>query len=496
MRLLAILALLGGTALAQVGLGGQAGLNAYPVNAPVISAVTESPDSTTVVLAWTTNIASDSRGKCSTEVAADSGIAVVGTSHQIVVAGLVPSTAYTCTVQSGSTTAIVAATTTAVPTSTPVTSVTFNIGSLTDYNTTSPPCLMHGDTYYCAESSDGVDYCTTDDTSTGWSSACNVSSNTMIMKFTSESPFVGASVNALSTYGPQGTNTQNLYSPKQEGMFGMSGNLYTFLTRQNEQGGSNLTQFYGNILESQDHGATWNNYLAQTTYTTTGTDNIPPTATIFTITTPTNFATCSFVLHGADDGTNGYLVAANRINNANAFVYEMCAGTGTSGSSWNNDDKAYLLRCPRAYFLTGGYQNPNNWQAYVSGDGTLDANWTSNLANAGVILTNTGKLSLPSSQYFPALNRYLTAFFYYPSGAGTSSNCTMLVYESEYPWGPFTLVGTQNNTPSGYYNLIFFQRSALAATFASTSVTYFTTGDFHSGATGYHMFIGTMNISH
>jgi len=467
---------------------GQGGLNGWFKNSPTISAVTQSTSATTVVLQWTTSIASDSRGNCGSEEAVDDGIQSGVTSHEIIVAGLSPSTSYTCTVVSGTTTATITATTTALAATTPITGI--SIGSITNYNSTSPPSQMNGDTFYNFVSNDGTTYMTTDDT-IGWGPT-GTSSAILLAKFTSLSPLTGTNVNPLSGYGPCCTpQGQQGLSPKLNGLWGQAGQLYISLTNQLQTGFAYF-QFYGSMIFSNDHGATWNNMQAPTTFASNGTPMTPYTKTLFPGTTPTSFGSSDFVIYGADDGTLGYLVAANRFDNGDAFVYGISNNVGGSGAAWNNGDHYYLWRVPRAKLSR---LNATDYQFYVSGDGTLDASWSNAQSSSLPIITNTGELSIASIQYIPALNRYLLMTFYYPSGAADPANSVWLVYESPHPWGTWTLISTSTYPTLGYYNAVILQSDALAATFGSTTMRIMWTGNFDNSP-AYNMNYATMTVSH
>lgn len=456
----------------------------------VISALTQSVDANTVVLTWTTDVTSDTRAACGTHQSPDNGIAAASTSHIIGIAGLTPSTGYTCIVQSGSTTQSISATTSALAASTPITGI--SLGSFVDYNTTpTPPFTMQGDTYYNTRSNDGITYMLTMDT-TGWNGLPPTTSALQIAKFTSESPLIGSTVNYLSAF----PFSYPVPTAKAGGLLSMAGNLYMLLNRL----GTNGNGFYepvtsGSIMASPDHGLTWNNYQNPTTFTTTGANLSPQQIAMWPQNNPnTNWSSNHFVMHGADDGTMGYTVAANRVNDANEYIYIISLGYGTgSNSSVDNNDSTYLMRVPRSKFSR---MNPLDYQYYVSGDGNLDTNWSNSNLSAGVILNNTGKLGWMNIQYLPSLNRYLLMTFYYPTGSGSggANNSVWLEYESPTPWGTWTQIGTQTFTGTGYYSPMMLTDSALAAGFSPTTMTILTTQSFQGS--NYHMYSNTMTVTH
>jgi hypothetical protein len=218
---------------------------------------------------------------------------------------------------------------------------------------------------------------------------------------------------------------------------------------------------------------------------------VPLSTSLWPQTAPTSFASSTFVVYGADDGTLGYLVTANRVDNANAYIYGVSNNVSSANAVWNNGDSYYLWRVPRAKILN---LQASDYQFYVSGDGTLDANWTTSQSGAGAVLSNTGKLSLANIQYIPALNRYLLLTYYYPSGASTPSSTVWLAYESPHPWGAWTQIGTFTFATTGDYNPIVLQSDALAATFGSTTMRSMWTQNF--AGPNYNMFYATMTVSH
>lgn len=490
---LALLALfqLGGGA----SIGGQAALSP-PV---VISSLTESADATTVVLQWTTNVTTNSTASCGSENAADNPVTTNAntTTHENVVAGLSPSTGYTCTVTSDYATQTISATTSALATSTPITGI--SLGTITEYNSTSPPHQAQCDTYANAVSNDGNTYFVCDDVANDNGFSGSQSSAVSLAEFTSlSSTLVAANVNALSGYGACcTTDTPDGYSPKGQGLFAMGGVLYMAFGRQLESQSAYNIQYAGQIIASPDHGATWNNFQYPNTYTSTGEEMSPVTLTMFpSQTTPTNFACSSPVVYGADDGTLGYLVTDNRVDNANAYTYWLSNGqTSGGGCTWDNGDSLYLWRLSRAE-LASSVQQTSTIQCWVSGDGTLDSNWTNNLADCGAVLTNTGKISIVDMEYIPALNRYLLLTYYYPSFSDQASS-VWLAYDCSHPWScNSTPVTTLTWSTQGYYGEYILQPDALDATFSSTTMRVMFTGDFNGGSATYAPNYATMTVDH
>ena len=455
-----------------------------------ISGLTSSSDANSIVLQWTTSGAASSSASCGAEGALPDPAQAAVTSHELPVAGLSPSTGYTCTVCSNGACQNISPATASAPSSTPIIGVSF--GAETAYNSTSPPAQNQGDTYYNTVSSDGVTYVVTDDTTYGFGGSGSVNSAMMVSKFTSLSPLIGQNVNTLEGFGnAEGGPSGSGLSSKLSGLISFDGCLFGAVGYQNENDSGNYNQqYYGNIIRSCDHGATWTNI--QGTNSANGTIPSPYTTTSWPGTTPTNFASPNWVMYGADDGTMGYTTANDRVQNANAYVYVISNGqTSSHTACWTDCDAYYLARTPRATLLA----NPGTtvWQFYTGGDGTQDGAWSTTQANATPILSNAAKLSLASIQYIPALNRYLLLTWYYPSGYGNTT--TWEAYDAPAPWGPFTSVPVTNQpTGYGYYNPVPLQADALAATFSSTTMRVLFAG-YWSGSE-YSLQFATMTVQH
>jgi hypothetical protein len=209
---------------------------------------------------------------------------------------------------------------------------------------------------------------------------------------------------------------------------------------------------------------------------------------------PTAFGAATFVMYGADDGTLGYTAAINRHDNANAYIYLIAnEGAWNGGGPSNGGGNAYYLaRVPRAKISR---LQPDDYQYYVGGDGSLDTGWTSTQANAQPILSNYGELGTANVQYVPALNRYLLFTFFYPHGAGnpgTTFDTTWLIYEAAHPWGPWSLVNTTHWPTQGYYNPVILNDTI---EHGLTPTLLFTGDFFDGGSASYQMYLSTMTIN-
>src|SRR5262249_18374223 len=153
-------------------------------------------------------------------------------------------------------------------------------------------------TFFNCRSNDGVTYLTTDDTQ-GWQQngfPANHGSPLSLVKFTSENPLAGITVNTFSAYGKDSVGTgDDSRSEKNSGLFCMGGNIFMTVGRQLNQAtggmGTNTayTQTAGQMIWSPDKGATWNNFQNPLSFNAAGSPTSPPSASMFGL-TPTNMA--------------------------------------------------------------------------------------------------------------------------------------------------------------------------------------------------------------
>jgi hypothetical protein len=407
----------------------------------------------------------------------DNGVQTGVATHSNIVAGLIPSTAYTCTVTTnltagGTFTATGTVSTTAFPSSTQITDAT--LGTPVNNNTlVSSTYQIKGDTFYNFISDNNRTYVTNDDT-TGFN--LGGSANMAFGVFTSESPLQGVNVNLMSGFGGKATcNGADNNSPKLSGIFSYHGVMYAFIGRQNGPEcpgfvGPQVIQYYGTINVSPDHGATWANFGAPTSYNANGNMMSPTTQTMFA--NSGDFAAPSPIVYGADDDAFG----CSRVDNCDAYLYMISPRVSTvnSGSPFQNGNSLLLARIPLAYLPT---LDTTKIQYYTGGDGSLDANWSTSISSASPIISDSGHVSFASAQYIPSIHRYLFLTWYYPS-ISTTSDTIWKLYEGLHPWSIAAFKTTSDWTPGGFYNPVVFQRSALAG----TNLTLLMGGDWKNAA--------------
>lgn len=478
-KYLAALLLLCGLAASAVAFPHGSGTT--PINA--------SASATTIFAAWNTPTAQTTTLSCGTVLgtynipAVNNGSQTGVNNHTAIVSGLVASTTYFCQATAGTSINFTLATN-STPSSTPILTVTLGTATVASNGQNA------GDTYYNATGSNGITYLATDDTPHGWNSGSNPSSNMMMGDLISTTPFTGANVNRLSNYGSWATcNGDDSRSPKISGMFAYNNVLYAAMGRQYNPNcpgypSGTTTGIYpqtaGAIIKSADNGVSWSNFQTPTTYDVNGSVTTPASATMFA--SSTRCASASFVMYGADNGT---VLPAYRVDNADAYAYITC------GTNWDNGDALYMARIPLSSLAA---LDSSKIQYFTGGDGSLDANWSSSDASISAILSNTGKLGYTDVQYMPSIGRYVMMEWYYPT-LNSFSTTNWIIYEAQHPWGPWTLVnGPTAMSPSGFYNPVVYNPSAITATANGNPMTLLVAGDFTNG-TYYQLYTMSMTLN-
>jgi hypothetical protein len=459
---------------------------------PVISNLVYTVTDTTIVATWTTDTSSDSNLSAGGKAAVDNGLAANSTSHQAIVAGLAPSTLYSCIVTSGGTSSSPQNVTTSVAHSTtPITVVGFG----TDHVTTAD-----GDITYNFLSNDNITYMMRDDAKTPPGGA---GFNQQMDTVTNESTLALSLVNGMSAYGAYATENGtdgpagHTLSNKGNGLFGMAGSLFWF-TGRHYIVGSSRQQYYGNVIRSDDHGATWSNFSAPTTfnangvpyYPNSGSNSIAP----FFFGADSTFGWVTPVRYAGDDGTLGYNTAGNGFSGANAYVYFAILNGPNDAAS-----NVYLGRIPRISLFSLDRTAEQFWIGPTSptdANFVNDANWQSASTGLTSIYTPAAAtVGWPDICFIPAINRYLLFSIYRPNTSSTS-NTIWRVLEGPTPAGPWTLVGTIQNNPSGWYCHTILHRTAASNVLTDNiPLTVVYSGDFNNQIPYYHPTYSTLTVS-
>lgn len=415
-------------------------LNSDPTD--VVYTVTD----TTIAASWTTAAPADSNIFAGDKPGLDNGFPQNVTSHVAIVAGLDPSTTYSCAVESGG------ASSAAVQVTTAPAQPRVAISSATNSEVTTTAFVsansQGGDTFRTFLSNDDNMYLTEDDGYGIVSNTPNSGYATQVAKITDESAFSGGS-SLLTNYGgfaetngTDGTATgasSVALSNKSTGLIGLNGNLHMMVYRQNPPTYS--TWQFLNWIKSPDHGSTWNNFSDPTNFVSGGNVLLPQTPS-----EPAQLYTALIglaipIIYAADDGTLGYATAGNGIDGANAYVYLVYFTTGGTPYS--------LARVPRVYFDAQTTTEFEYWVGSTSpspADFTNDSNWSGSPASATNITTGVTADSYIDVVFIPSVNCYILT----TTGVGNA----FLFYSAPTPAGPWTQFFTQDNTAPGqqWYN--------------------------------------------
>ncbi len=372
------------------------------------------------------------------------------------------------------------------------------LGSVTPYNSINPSNQGNGDTFYNCKSDDGYTYMVSNDNPgfliDGQPSAAFAEMS--LMRVMNESPLTIQTIQRFTNFqSPSGFLSDGLGS-KGFGLFCMDGKLFLSYGRLDQsQRTAAHPDYYGNILMSADHGASFDNPQNPGVFAKDGAPPNPLSSSMWPG-SPATMASMAFVKYGPDDGTLGYFDTRNQHDNGNAFAYTVFNegvwnGGGTGSGTGGN--VLYLARVSRAKLQN---LNGSDWQWYTGGDGNLDSSWSNSESAAEPMLSNPGELGTPDVVYIPALNRYVLLTFFYPTGVGAGGNrldCEWLIYESPHPWGPWTKVFAQEfSGPSGgAYNPIILSDTA----FSGTAPTIMWTGNYASFQY-YGMYFAPITLRH
>jgi hypothetical protein len=419
---------------------------------PVISALTYTVTDSTIVAVWTTDVPADSNLTAGSKAAIDNGVAASSTSHQCVVPGLLPNTLYPCFVTSGGS----SSNPQNVRTNPVQNRLLITSGTMSAITAGTTPA---GDTYRSFVSSDNATYMTQDDGKGFIVGSPSSGYNTQIGKISNETTLAGTLI-SLTNYGALNSSSGTdgpagaAMSNKSTGLFGLNGNLHCFVYRQFPP--TYTTNRYCNWIKSTDHGATWNNFTALSTFTANGnpvTPNSPAEPIQFYdkligIVTP--------VLYAADDGTLGYNTAGQQIDGGNAYVY--C-------SFVKDNTPLYMLRIPRIQFDAQTSSAFEYWVGSASpavADFVNDANWSSSPTSATNILPGATVGAWWQIAFVPRINSYIMTTW-----VGLAPGSRLQCYSSPTPAGPWTLAfnGAANTTVGSiWYGPFPFHRDIITNT--------------------------------
>ncbi|MCU0315009.1 MAG: DUF4185 domain-containing protein [Fimbriimonadaceae bacterium] len=154
------------------------------------------------------------------------------------------------------------------------------------------------------------------------------------------------------------------------------------------------------LISSKDGGITWSDLPAK--------PHFPGS----------RFGGPSFIQYGKGDE-----------NIKDGFVYAI------SGDQWDNGCHLRLGRAPAESIL-----DIKSWSFFTGYQPNGQPLWEPWLHAAVPILSLPNCLGLPEMVYLPAIQRYLLLTWAFPVEFDTVWGGDLIVYESEFPWGPFNFV--------------------------------------------------------
>ncbi len=276
-----------------------------------------------------------------------------------------------------------------------------------------------GDTWVAAWADDDNLYSPSNDT-TGFHEIAN--SNIAFNRISGNDPLhlSGVTVNPMSGYGKAVETGPDGCTWKSSGCTFLDGALYWVVARHHygdDSGDPHRRQTAQNasIIKSTDFGRTWTR-SADANYH----------APMFP---GRRFATPYFIDFGRNRPKHGSLAG---------YVYAL-----SNNGFWDCGDDMVLGRVARSRL---SLLNASDWEFYTGGNGELAGSWSHDMNAAEPILKEPGRFGMTGAVYLTARQRFFMIGWFYPAGGGKMKNAathtTWDFYESPYPWGPWSRIGS------------------------------------------------------
>lgn len=466
---------------------------------PIISGLSYTVTDSTIVATWTTDVSADSNLSAGGKPAIDNGVAAASTAHQAIVVGLLPNKTYSCFVTSGGSSSTPQNVTTNVAQTRILVTAASNGAVTLGSNSNNK-----SDTHRTFLSSDNKVYVTQDDGYGIVLGTPNAGYATQVAALSNEVNMTGgaALITAYGAYAStDGTDgpLADAMTNKNTGLFGLNANLHMFLYRQYPP--TYTTNRYANWIKSTNHGSTWNNFTALSTFVSGGNPVLPHSpsepvqfySNLIGLVTP--------VLYAADDGTLGYNTAGNQIDGANAYVY-MTYYFDANGTNM------YLMRIPRIQFDAQNAAAIQYWAAAgvpTAAKFVNDGSWSNSPASAvnikpaaGSALHDTGLWHQVA--FIPAMNSYMMVQSASYNGDLITNSSNWLTYSGPTPAGPWTLVFNQPNSDSEnlkqWYGFFPFHRDVAGNSAThDVAIKALYAGDFTGAQTNYNINYSTQTLN-
>lgn len=264
-----------------------------------------------------------------------------------------------------------------------------------------PESAVTGDTYPMTWADDDQIYASSGDPMWGW---CLQDTGMDVERFCGSAPgYRITRPNLLPDFLGYGG-----FGPKPSGMICVDGKLY--LAAQNLCGGKpprhGVQSQHGNdahILVSTDHGVTW---------------------------TPSFKDIAAPMFSGNLFGGPAFInFGRNNDHARDGYVYAV------SGDQWDNGSELRLGRVPNEQIL-----NRKAWEWVAEIVEGHEPRWTQEVSQSRPVLVKNRAISLPEMVYLQSLRRYLLLTWRLHEDFSPRAGTDLFIYESPEPWGPFSLV--------------------------------------------------------
>ena len=237
----------------------------------------------------------------------------------------------------------------------------------------------------------------------------------------SPSSLVGAQVNQMDDYGKGGQKEADNATWKACGQECIDNVFYAFVSRNTYGSDSKdplLRQLAVNssLIKSADRGHTW---------TRSARDNYDQPMW------PGSSFGAPFFIHY---GQNGGQVSRD---GAGMYVYAI-----STNGFWNDGDKLILGRVKRSNLPK---LNSKDWEYYAGADGSIAANWSTEIKKAAAVLQRPAKCGQTPVCYVPALGTYLLISWYNTAKMTKwfePNEVRYDFYQANHPWGPWRPVSS------------------------------------------------------
>jgi hypothetical protein len=274
------------------------------------------------------------------------------------------------------------------------------------------PGSSNGDTWDTAWSTNGALYLQHND-GTGFGSGSSEHDRIALLAGSPEAPATLAGTNLNPGVAGSSFSGKPCFS---SGIYELDGVLYHNVLYSQQIPGAWVFH-HVSMLKSTDGGANWINPNGQT--------NVWPADNLATCSFPSeDWGEVCFVKYGAGG-------VAPDVDGAQQYVYFVASGAANGGYHLGRALRTDLPSLDRS-----------KYQFLTNADGSAEANWGTNIAQA--ISIATPYPAFASMAYNPALQRYLLTSFSSDSWVTPAVESTLRLMEAPHPWGPWAPLIDEN----------------------------------------------------